>query len=109
VIMNIMMVSVTERTREIGVRKSLGARRKDILNQFLLESVVLTLAGGLIGVVFGFSVSMLVSATTGFPARITGSATILGLGVSAIVGIFFGVYPAFRAARLDPVAALRYE
>ena len=109
VIMNIMMVSVTERTREIGVRKSLGARRKDILNQFLLESVVLTLTGGLIGVLFGFSVSMLVSATTGFPARITASATILGLGVSAIVGIFFGVYPAFRAARLDPVTALRFE
>jgi len=109
VIMNIMMVSVTERTREIGVRKSLGARRKDILNQFLLESVVLTVTGGLIGVLFGFSVSMLVSATTGFPARITASATILGLGVSAIVGIFFGVYPAFRAARLDPVTALRAE
>jgi len=109
VIMNIMMVSVTERTREIGVRKSLGARRKDILNQFLLESVVLTVTGGLIGVLFGFSVSMLVSATTGFPARITASATVLGLGVSAIVGIFFGVYPAFRAARLDPVTALRYE
>jgi putative ABC transport system permease protein len=109
VIMNIMMVSVTERTREIGVRKSLGARRKDILNQFLLESLVLTLSGGFIGVIFGFSVSLLISAITGFPARITGEATTLGLGVSAVVGIFFGVYPAFRAARLDPVTALRYE
>jgi putative ABC transport system permease protein len=109
VIMNIMMVSVTERTREVGVRKSLGARKKDILHQFLLESLVLTLTGGLVGVLVGFSVSLLVSATTGFPARITWEATALGLGVSAVVGVFFGVYPAFRAARLDPVAALRYE
>jgi putative ABC transport system permease protein len=109
VIMNIMLVSVTERTREVGIRKSVGARRKDILNQFLLESIVLTLAGGFVGVTFGFAVSTLVSTLTHFPARITPEATLLGIGVSAGVGVFFGVYPAFRASRLDPVTALRYE
>ncbi len=109
VIMNIMLVSVTERTREIGVRKSVGARRKDILNQFLMESLVVTLTGGLIGILFGFTVSTVVSATTGFPARITPEAVALGFGLSAAVGIFFGIFPAFRASRLDPVIALRYE
>jgi putative ABC transport system permease protein len=109
VIMNIMLVSVTERTREIGVRKSVGARRKDVLLQFLQEAVVLTLTGGLVGVLVGFALALLVSAVTPLPTRITPEATILGLGVSAVVGIFFGIFPALRASRLDPVAALRYE
>jgi len=109
VIMNIMLVSVTERTREIGVRKSVGARRRDILNQFLMESLVVTLTGGLVGILIGFTLSLIVSATTGFPARITPEATALGFGVSGAVGIFFGIFPAMRASRLDPVTALRYE
>jgi putative ABC transport system permease protein len=109
VIMNIMLVSVTERTREIGVRKAVGARRRDVLNQFLMESLVVTITGGLVGILIGFAVSTIVSATTGFPARITLSATLLGFGVSAAVGLFFGIFPASRAARLDPVTALRAE
>jgi putative ABC transport system permease protein len=109
VIMNIMLVSVTERTREIGVRKSLGARRRDIQRQFLLESLVITLTGGAIGVLVGFALSLFVSAVTPFPARITLEAMFQALGVSAAVGLFFGIYPATRASRLDPVVALRYE
>ena len=109
VIMNIMLVSVTERTREIGVRKSVGARRRDILNQFLMESLVITLTGGAVGVLIGFGLSLIVSAATGFPARVTPEATALGLGLSGAVGLFFGIFPAMRASRLDPVTALRYE
>jgi putative ABC transport system permease protein len=109
VIMNIMLVSVTERTREIGIRKSVGARRRDVLNQFLLESLVITVTGGLIGVLIGFGLSTVVSVVTGFPARITPEATALGLGISALVGMFFGIFPAMRASRMDPVTALRYE
>ena len=109
VVMNIMLVSVTERTREIGIRKSVGARPRDVLNQFLLEALVLTLTGGLIGVLIGFSLGQAVSALTGFPARITPEATALGLGVSALVGLFFGIFPAMRASRLDPVQAIRHE
>jgi putative ABC transport system permease protein len=107
--MNIMLVSVTERTREIGVRKAVGARRRDVLLQFLMESLVLTLAGGLVGVAIGFGVGAIASAITHIPARITPEAVALGLGVSAVVGLFFGSYPALRASRLDPVTALRYE
>jgi len=109
VIMNIMLVSVTERTREIGVRKSLGARRRDVLNQFMLESLVLTVAGGLVGVLIGLGLGQAASAATNIPARITPEAIALGVGLSAAVGLFFGIYPAVRASRLDPVMALRYE
>jgi putative ABC transport system permease protein len=104
-----MLVSVTERTREIGVRKSVGARRRDILNQFLMESLVITLAGGLVGILIGFGLSLVVAASTGFPARVTPEATALGLGLSAAVGIFFGIFPALRASKQDPVTALRSE
>jgi putative ABC transport system permease protein len=109
VIMNIMLVSVTERTREIGIRLSVGARRKDILRQFLLESMVISLIGGTVGLTVGFLSALAVHLATGFPARITPEAALLGLGVSVAVGLFFGIFPAWRAARLDPVSALRYE
>jgi putative ABC transport system permease protein len=109
VIMNTMLVSVTERTREIGVRKALGARRRDILMQFLVESVVLALVGGAIGVALGASIAILVGAISPLPAAVSGVAVALGVFMSVGVGVFFGVYPAARAARLDPVEALRYE
>jgi len=109
VIMNIMLVSVTERTREIGVRKALGARRRDILVQFLVESVTLSLAGGLIGIAIGVGLALLVGAVSPLPAAVNLPAVGLGILMSSLVGVFFGSYPAYRAARLDPVEALRYE
>lgn len=109
VIMNIMLVSVTERTREIGVRKALGARRKDILLQFLIESVILSLAGGLIGLMCGALAAMALSALFGATLKVTAGYVVLSIFVSSAVGIISGWYPARRAARLDPVAALRAE
>jgi putative ABC transport system permease protein len=108
-IMNIMLVSVTERTKEIGIRKALGARRKDILTQFLVESTTLSLAGGLIGILLGSSLALLVGAVSPLPAALSGKAIVLGIVMSTAVGVFFGSYPAARAARLDPIEALRYE
>jgi putative ABC transport system permease protein len=109
VIMNIMLVSVTERTREIGVRKALGARRRDILTQFLVEATTLSLAGGVIGILLGVGLALLVGAISPLPAGVNVPAIVLGILMSSLVGIFFGSYPAFRAARLDPIDALRYE
>jgi putative ABC transport system permease protein len=109
VIMNIMLVSVTERTREIGVRKALGARQRDILLQFLIESGSMALLGGAIGVVLGVGVGKLFTIFVGLPSDAPLWAVLLGLFMAASVGIFFGVYPASKAARLDPVAALRAE
>lgn len=109
VIMNIMLAVVTERTREIGVRKSLGARRRDILNQFLVESSFLAGAGGFIGVAIAWFLAMLVRYATPMPMALPWSSVFIGVGVSAIVGLFFGIYPARRAARLDPIEALRAE
>ena len=109
VIMNIMLMSVNERTREIGVRKSLGARRRDIHRQFLAESVSLALVGGLLGLAAGAAVAGLVSLASPLPARVTWWSVAVALGLGASVGVLFGVYPAARAARLDPVVALRYE
>ncbi len=109
VIMNIMLVSVTERTREIGIRKALGARRGDVLRQFLIESGTMALVGGVIGILFGIAVAKTVTALIGMPSVIKLWAVAAGLLVSAGVGIFFGVYPAKRAANLDPIAALRFE
>lgn len=109
VIMNVMLTSVTERTREIGVRKSLGARKRDILLQFLVESSVLAGLGGVIGVLLAAGVSALVGATTSVPMAIPLSAVFVSLAVSTAVGLFFGIYPARRAAELDPIEALRYE
>jgi putative ABC transport system permease protein len=109
VIMNIMLVSVTERTREIGVRKALGARRRDILAQFLVESTTLSLSGGLVGILVGLGLALLVGAVTPLPTAVSWPAVASGILVSTLIGVFFGSYPATRAARLDPIEALRYE
>ena len=109
VIMNIMLAVVTERTHEIGIRKSVGARRRDILNQFLVESALLAGSGGLMGVMLAWIVAMLVRTLTPVPMSIPASAVIVGVTLSATVGLFFGIYPARRAAGLDPIEALRVE
>jgi putative ABC transport system permease protein len=109
VIMNIMLVSVTERTREIGIRKALGARKGDVLRQFLIEACVLALIGGMVGVLLGFGVAEAVTLVVGVPSRVEVWAIVAALMVSASVGVFFGVYPARKAANLDPIAALRFE
>jgi putative ABC transport system permease protein len=108
-VMAIMMISVTERTREIGVRKALGARRREILWQFLLEAVFLTSVGGVLGIILGASIGLGVHYATGFPISMPWWSFALGFGFSGSVGIFFGLVPAIRAARLDPIEALRYE
>ena len=109
VIMNIMLMVVTERTREIGLRKALGARRSDILSQMLTESVVLSMFGGVIGTMLGAAIALTISAFTPIPAAIEAWSVALGIGITALVGLFFGLYPAMRAARLDPIEALRRE
>jgi putative ABC transport system permease protein len=109
VIMNIMLAVVTERTHEIGIRKSLGARRRDILNQYLVESATLSGAGGLIGVILAWGLAMVVRNTTSVPMALPYSSVLIGVGLSATVGLFFGIYPARRASRLDPIEALRVE
>ena len=108
-VMAIMSISVTERTREIGVRRALGARKREVLFQFLTEAVVLTSVGGLLGIVLGSAIGLAVHFFTGFPISLPLWSFALGLGFSATIGIAFGMYPAIRAARLDPIEALRYE
>jgi putative ABC transport system permease protein len=109
VIMNIMLVVVTERTREIGIRKSLGARRRDILMQFLVESILLSGAGGLIGILAAVAAVELVALVAPIPAALPVFWSILAVVISAGVGLFFGIYPASKAARLDPIVALRAD
>jgi putative ABC transport system permease protein len=109
VIMNIMLAVVTERTHEIGIRKSLGARRKDILNQFLVESAMLAASGGVIGVVIAYMLMVVVRNATPLPMEMPIISVVVGVGLSAVVGLFFGIYPARQAARLDPIVALHTE
>jgi putative ABC transport system permease protein len=108
-VMAIMTISVTERTREIGVRKAIGARRREILVQFLIEAAVLTTVGGILGVLMGSGIGLAVNLASGFPVSLPWWSFALGLGFSASIGIFFGMLPAWRASRLDPIEALRYE
>jgi putative ABC transport system permease protein len=108
-IMNIMLVSVTERTREIGLRMAVGARRRDIRRQFLVEALTLALTGGLVGVVFGAAAAIAIAWKVGWPVLVSPWAILLACGVAGLVGIVFGLYPAYRASRLDPIVALRFE
>jgi putative ABC transport system permease protein len=108
-IMNIMLVSVTERTREIGIRMAVGARSRDVLLQFLIEAMVLSIVGGLIGILLGVSGSRLVTIKMGWATLISPNSIVLAFLFSAAIGIFFGFYPARKAAQLDPIEALRYE
>lgn len=109
VVMNVMLTAVTERTREVGIRKALGARRADIQMQFIMESVVMCGIGGIIGILFAGTLSVIVDKTTPLPMSMPIYAVVLALGISTIIGLFFGIYPARKAARLDPIEAIRHE
>jgi putative ABC transport system permease protein len=109
VIMNMMLVSVTERTREVGIRKALGARRADIIWQFLVEAVTLSSVGGVIGIGVGFALASIISLISPLPYAIEIWSVVVGFLVTVAVGVFFGLYPAYKASLLDPVEALRYE
>jgi putative ABC transport system permease protein len=108
-IMNIMLAAILERTREIGVRRAIGARRWDIIRQFVIEATLISFAGGLLGVVLGFALSQLIAWLAGWSTVVTISSIVLAFVVSISVGLIFGIYPAVKAARLDPVEAIRYE
>lgn len=108
-IMNIMLATVTERTREIGIRRAIGARRVQIIRQFLIETVVLSTIGGVIGIFVGICIPLLITSMAGMPTRVTPGSLVLSLGISVMLGVIFGLYPAARAARLDPIVALRHE
>ena len=108
-VMNIMLVSVTERTREIGIRKAIGARRKDVLWQFLIEAMTLSGTGGILGRIVGVGLSKFISLVSPLPSTIPIFWVFLGFVVAVSVGLFFGIYPAYRATRVDPIVSLRYE
>jgi putative ABC transport system permease protein len=108
-IMNIMLATVSERTREIGIRRALGARKKDIIFQFLSETLLLTLLGGIFGIFLGCTIPFFVTHFGRMPTVITGSSLLLSFGISGAVGIIFGLYPAYRAANMDPIESLRHE
>lgn len=107
--MNIMLAAILERTREIGVRRAVGARKRDIVRQFVIEAVLISFAGGLLGIVVGFGISQLIAWLAGWSTIVTVSSILLAFLVSISVGLVFGIYPAVKAARLDPVEAIRYE
>jgi putative ABC transport system permease protein len=108
-IMNIMLATVLERTREIGIRRAIGARQKDIVRQFLTEAVLISIAGGLIGIAFGVTLSKIIASAAGWSTLVTGSSIGIAFGVSVFIGLLFGIYPAVQAAKLDPIEAIRYE
>jgi putative ABC transport system permease protein len=108
-IMNIMLATVLERTREIGIRRAIGARQSDIVRQFLTEAVLISIVGGLIGIAFGFSLSKIIASAAGWSTLVTTSSIVIAFGVSVFIGLLFGIYPAVQAAKLDPIEAIRYE
>jgi putative ABC transport system permease protein len=108
-IMNIVLATVMERTREIGVRRAIGARQMDILRQFLTESALISVAGGVMGIAFGFLLSWLIAHTAEWKTIVTTASVVIAFGVSVLVGVVFGIYPAFKASRINPIDALRYE
>jgi putative ABC transport system permease protein len=108
-IMNIMLATVSERTREIGIRRALGAKKRDIVIQFLSESLIITLSGGFMGIGLGFLLPMLVRHFTNMPTIITYQSLVMAFGISGVVGVVFGLYPAYRAASMDPIESLRHE
>jgi putative ABC transport system permease protein len=108
-IMNIVLATVLERTREIGIRRATGARRNDIIRQFLFESILISMSGGIIGIGFGYFLAWLIAASAGWSTIVTPSSIVIAFGVSVAVGLAFGIYPARKASRIDPIEALRYE
>jgi putative ABC transport system permease protein len=108
-IMNIMLATVLERTREIGIRRAIGARQADIIRQFLTEAVLISILGGLIGILFGFSLARVIAAAAGWSTVVTAASIGVAFGVSVGIGLLFGIYPAVQAAKLDPIEAIRYE
>jgi putative ABC transport system permease protein len=108
-IMNIMLATVLERTREIGIRRAIGARQSDIVRQFLSEAVLISIAGGLVGIVFGWALAQIIGSAAGWPTVVTVSSIAVAFGVSVFIGLLFGIYPAVQAAKLDPIEAIRYE
>jgi putative ABC transport system permease protein len=108
-IMNIMLATVLERTREIGIRRAIGARQSDIVRQFLTEAVLISIMGGLIGIAFGFTLSKIIASAAGWSTVVTASSIMVAFGVSVGIGLLFGIYPAVQAAKLDPIEAIRYE
>ena len=107
--MNIMIVTVKERTREIGIRKAIGAKNKDILWQFLIEAITLTITGGIAGLLFGWLFSIIIKSSTSLPATMNLWSVIMGFSMAVFTGLFFGIFPAMKAAKLPPIEALRYE